>query len=301
MASMDGRVVVVTGANSGIGKETALGLARLGATTVLACRNAARGAAAAKEISEAAGSDDVHVVGLDLADLDSVRACAQTVLQGWARLDVLVNNAGGIWSSRSLTAQGFEQTFGVNHLGPFLLTRLLAERLVASAPSRVVNLSSVGHHFAAFGMRFSDLQSERGYVSLEVYARSKLANVLFTRELARRLEGTGVTANAVHPGAVRSGFGMDGDLRGIQGWGNRVVRAFEITAQAGARTSVFLASSPEVEGRTGEYWVRCKPGHLSHQARSAQSAARLWELSEALLAEAGFAPPPLPSGTSGRA
>lgn len=298
MGSMDGQVAVVTGANSGIGRETALGLARLGATTILACRNAARAAQAAKEISQAAGSDDVHVVGLDLADLDSVQACAQTVLEGWARLDVLVNNAGGIWSSRTLTAQGFEQTFGVNHLGPFLLTRLLVPRLVDSAPSRVVNLSSFGHHFATFGMRFADLQSARRYVSLEVYSRSKLANVLFTRELARRLAGTGVTANAVHPGAVRSGFGMDGDLRGIQGWGNRIVRAFEITAQSGARTSIFLASSPDIEGRTGGYWVRCKPGHLSYQARSEQSAARLWEVSETLLADAGFPPPQLPASTT---
>jgi NAD(P)-dependent dehydrogenase (short-subunit alcohol dehydrogenase family) len=298
MGILDGRVVAVTGANSGIGKETALGLARLGATTVLACRNAARAAEAAQEISHAAGTDDVHVVGLDLADLDSVQSCAQTILEGWPRLDALVNNAGGIWSSRTVTAQGFEQTFGVNHLGPFFLTRLLTERLVASAPSRVVNVSSFGHHFATFGMRFSDLQSERAYVSLEVYSRSKLANVLFTRELARRLAGTGVTVNAVHPGAVRSGFGMDGDLGGIQGWGNRVVRAFEISAQSGARTSVFLASAPEVEGRTGEYWVRCKPGRLSHQARSAQSATRLWEVSERLLAEAGFPPPPLPAGLS---
>ena len=296
MGSMDGQVVVVTGANSGIGKETALGLARLGATTVLACRDAARAAEAAREIAGESGNDDVHVVGLDLADLSTVEACAQTVLQGWGRLDVLVNNAGGIWSSRTLTAQGFEQTFGVNHLGPFLLTRLLAQRLVASAPSRVVNVSSFGHHFAVWGMRFADLQSERGYVALEVYARSKLANVLFALELSRRLAGTGVTANALHPGAVRSGFGMDGDLRGIDGWGNRLVRALEITPRAGARTSVFLASSPEVEGRSGGYWVRCRPGRLSHQARSAEQAARLWEVSEELLAGAGFAPPPLPAG-----
>jgi NAD(P)-dependent dehydrogenase (short-subunit alcohol dehydrogenase family) len=296
---MNGRVAVVTGANSGIGKETALGLAREGATTVLACRNAARGAQAAREISEAAGSADVHVVGLDLADLATVVACAETILEGWPRLDVLVNNAGGIWSSRTLTAQGFEQTIGVNHLGPFLLTRLLTGRLVASAPSRVVNVSSFGHHFAAFGMRFGDLQSERGYVSLEVYARSKLANVLFTLELARRLSGTGVTANALHPGAVRSGFGMDGDLGGIEGLGNRVIRAFEITPQSGARTSIFLASSPDVEGRTGEYWVRSKPGHLSYQARSPRAAARLWEVSEELLAKAGFPAPPLPAGAAG--
>jgi NAD(P)-dependent dehydrogenase (short-subunit alcohol dehydrogenase family) len=289
-------VAVVTGANSGIGKETALGLARLGATTVLACRNAARAADAAREISQSSGNGDVHVVGLDLADLATVGPCAQTVLDGWPRLDVLVNNAGGIWSSRTLTAQGFEQTFGVNHLGPFLLTRLLAERLVSSAPSRVVNVASFGHHFAALGMRFGDLQSERGYVSLEVYSRSKLANVLFTRELSRRLSGAGVTSYAVHPGAVRSGFGMDGDLRGVQGWGNRLVRAFEISPRSGARTSIFVASSPEVEGRTGEYWARSRPGHVSYQARSARAAARLWDLSEDLLAQAGFSVPPLPAG-----
>ncbi len=295
MGPMDGRVVVVTGANSGIGRETALTLARLGATTVLACRNATRAAEAARAISSGAGTDDVHVVGLDLADLSTVGPCAETILGGWPRLDVLVNNAGGIWSSRTVTAQGFEQTFGVNHLGPFLLTRLLAERLATSAPSRVVTVASFGHHFAQLGMRLSDLQSEHGYVALEVYARSKLANILFTKELARRLAGTGVTANAVHPGPVRSGFGMDGDLGGIQGWGNKVVRAFEISSRAGARTSVFLASSPEVEGMTGGYWVRRKPGHLSRPARSQRAATELWEVSEQLLGDAGFAPPPLPA------
>ncbi len=294
MGPMDGRVAVVTGANSGIGFETALGLARLGATTVLACRDAARGAEAARRISAEAATDDVHLLSLDLADLADVERCAKDLTGRFARIDVLVNNAGGIWSSRQSTAQGFEQTLGVNHLGPFLLTRLLLGRLVSSAPSRVVNVSSFGHHFALAGMRFSDLQSTKGYLALEVYARSKLANVLFACELSRRLSGRGVSAHALHPGPVRSGFGMDGDLRGIEGWGNRLVRNFEITPEAGARTSIFLASSPEVEGRSGGYWVRCRPGHMSRHARSESEAARLWQVSEQLLAGAGFPAPALP-------
>ena len=294
MGDMKGQVAVVTGANSGIGLETAVGLARLGATTVLACRNPGRAEQAAVEVRRRAGTDDVHVVELDLADLPSVQRCAKELTGRFDRLQVLVNNAGGIWSRRQTTAQGFEQTFGVNHLGPFLLTRLLADRLVSSAPSRVVNVSSFGHHFALFGMRFSDLQSERGYLALEAYARSKLANVLFARELSRRLRARGVLCDAAHPGPVRSGFGMDGDLRGVEGWGNRVIRHFEISPEAGARTSIFLASSSEVEGRGGGYFVRCRPGHVSRQARSDVQALELWQVSEELLAGAGFAAPPLP-------
>ena len=295
MGTMDGRVAVVTGANSGIGKETAHGLASLGATVVLACRNAERAAAAVAELRRRGVPGPLETVALDLADLSSVQACAEELAGRFGHLDVLVNNAGGIWSSRQVTAQGVEQTFGVNHLGPFLLTRMLLARLVESAPSRIVNLSSVGHHFAPFGMRFGDIQSEKGYVSLEAYSRSKLANLLFTRELARRLAGSGVLVNAAHPGAVRSGFGMDGDLGGIQGLGNRVVRAFEISAEAGARTPVFLASSPEIGERSGGYWVRCRPGHASRQARSDAAAARLWEVSEELLADAGYPAPPVPA------
>ena len=290
---MDGRVVVVTGANSGIGKETAVGVARLGATTVLACRNLDKAAQAAEEVRDRGASNDVHVVGLDLADLKTVAACAEELTARFDRLDVLVNNAGGIWSSRTVTAQGFEQTFGVNHLGPYYLTRLLLGRLRASAPSRIVNLSSFGHHFAPLGVRFGDLQSERGYVALEAYGRSKLANILFSRELTRRLQGTGVTANAAHPGPVRSGFGMDGDLRGISGIGNRVVRRFEISAEAGARTPLYLATAPELAAKSGGYYVRCKPGHLSRQARSAAAAERLWQVSEELLTGAGFPVPPV--------
>jgi NAD(P)-dependent dehydrogenase (short-subunit alcohol dehydrogenase family) len=289
--SMHGRVVVVTGANSGIGLETAVGVAALEATTVLACRNRAKAEAAAREVTQRTWNDDVHVVSLDLADLVSVRGAAEEVLSRWDRLDVLVNNAGGTWSERTLTAQGFEYTFGVNHLGHFYLTNLLLDRLRAGAPSRIVNVTSVGHHFARHGMRFEDLQSEKGYEAMEAYTRSKLANMLFTRELAKRLAGTGVTANAVHPGPVRSGFGMDGDLTGFMGLGMRLVRPFEISPKRGARTSIYLATSPEVATKTGMYWVRSKPGHMSRNARDEEAAARLWDESERLLASVGFAAP----------
>ncbi|HXN61673.1 MAG TPA: SDR family oxidoreductase [Acidimicrobiales bacterium] len=286
---MKGKVVVVTGSNVGIGLETAVGVAALEATTVLACRNRAKAEVAAKEVTRRTWNDDVHVVDLDLADLASVRAAADDVLARWGRLDVLVNNAGGTWSQHQLTAQGFEYTFGVNHLGHFYLTNLLLDRLRAGSPARIVSVTSVGHHFARHGMRFDDLQSEQGYDGMDAYCRSKLANVLFTRELAKRLAGTGVTANAVHPGPVRSGFGMDGDLTGFMGFGLKLVRPFEISPKRGARTSIHLATSPDVTGKTGMYWVRSKPGHMSRAARDDGTAARLWEESEKLLTSAGYA------------
>jgi NAD(P)-dependent dehydrogenase (short-subunit alcohol dehydrogenase family) len=286
--SMQGKVVVITGSNDGIGKETAVGVAAQGATTVLACRNQEKAEAVAREVTRRTGNDDVHVVALDLADLASVGEAAADVLSRWDRLDVLINNAGGIWTERQETAQGFEQTFGVNHLGHFLLTGLLLARLTESAPSRIINLTSVGHHAAWRGMRFLDLQSEKRYATMDAYGRSKLANILFTRELAARVAGTGVTVNAVHPGPVRSGFGMDGDMGGLMGLGNRLVRPFEISPAAGARTSVYLATSPEVEGVTGQYWVRRKPGHMSRQAQSNAQAHRLWSASERLVNSAGF-------------
>ena len=286
--SMQGKVVVVTGSNVGIGLETAVGVASLQATTVLACRNQAKAEAAAKEVTQRTWNDDVHVVALDLADLASVRKAAEDILSRWDRLDVLVNNAGRTWSRRQLTAQGFEYTFGVNHLGHFYLTNLLLRRLEADAPSRVVAVTSIGHHFARGGMRFDDLQSERHYEGMGAYCRSKLANLLFVRELARREESAGVTANAAHPGWVRSSFAMDGDTEGITGFGMRVMRPLQISPRRGARTSIYLATSPEVADKTGLYWVRSKPGRMSEHARDGAAAARLWDESQQLLASAGF-------------
>jgi NAD(P)-dependent dehydrogenase (short-subunit alcohol dehydrogenase family) len=287
--SMHGKVVVVTGANVGIGLETAVGVAERGATTVLACRNQAKAEAAAKVVTQRTWNDDVHVVALDLADLASVRKAADDILSRWERLDVLVNNAGGTWTQRQHTAQGIEYTFGVNHLGHFYLTNLLLDRLRADAPARVVSVTSVGHHAAFGGMQFDDLQSERRYEGMEVYCRSKLANVLFIRQLAKRLQGNNVTANAAHPGWVRSSFAMDGDTTGVIGFGMRVIRPVQISPRRGAKTSIYLATSPDVVGKTGMYWVRSKPGHMSRHARDDAAAERLWDESERLLASAGFA------------
>jgi NAD(P)-dependent dehydrogenase (short-subunit alcohol dehydrogenase family) len=288
---VQGKVVVVTGSNSGIGKETAVAVATMGATTVLACRSPEKAETAAAEVRTASGSDDVHVVALDLADLTSVKAGTAELLSRWDRLDVLVNNAGGIWSGRQVTAQGFEQTLGVNHVGPFFLTSLLLDRLKQAESGRIVNLSSFGHHLAVTGMNWSDLQSEQRYSTFGAYAQSKLANLLFTRGLALRLADTNVTANAAHPGPVRSGFGLDGDMTGIMGWGNRLIRPFEISATAGAATPVYLASSPEVEGRTGGYYVHSRLGHPSRHGRSDKDADRLWEVTEKMITESGFTLP----------
>ncbi|MDQ1370402.1 MAG: retinol dehydrogenase 12 [Acidimicrobiaceae bacterium] len=285
---MNGKVVVITGANSGIGKETAVALAAMGATTVLACRNLEKAAVAAEEVKERAATDDVSVVELDLADLISVRTAATTIQERWGSVDVLVNNAGGIWTRRQTTAQGFEQTFGVNHLAHFYLTGLLLDTLVASAPARIVNVSSAAHRLAVRGMRWDDLQHQRRYSSMAVYAETKLANLLFTRGLARRLDPSVVTANAVHPGPVRSGFGMDGDAHGLMALGNRLIRPFEVTPQAGADTVIFLAFDPSLSGHTGGYWANRGEAKMSRAAQSDDAAERLWAESERLLLGAGF-------------
>ena len=285
---MNGKTVLITGANTGIGKETAVGLADMGATVVLACRNRAKAEAAAEEVRSRSGNDDVQLVDLDLADLDSVRACADEVLQRFDRLDVLINNAGLELGKRTTTKQGFETTFGVNHLGHFLLTNRLLDRLRASAPARIVNLSSVGHHFARGGLPWDDLQWETSrYRASGAYCASKLANLLFTRELARRLPAEEVTVNACHPGAVRSEFASSDDMGRLYGGFMKLGGLFLISAKSGARTSIYLASSPDVEGKTGGYYVRRKPGHPSKHAQDDAAAQRLWDVSEKLLASVG--------------
>ena len=285
---MNEKVVVITGANSGIGLETAVAVAAMGATTVLACRNPGRAAAAAHEVRERAASDQVHVVPLDLADLASVATAADQISASFDRVDVLINNAGGIWSKRQTTVQGFEQTFGVNHLGHFYLTNLLLGRLIESAPARVINISSAAYRLAHQGMRWDDLQHARRYSSMAVYGESKLANLLFTRALARRLDPVQVTVNAVHPGPVRTGFGMDGDTKGLLGLANRLVRPFEISPLAGADTPIFLATDPAIGLTTGQYWANRQVGQVSGTGTDDDSAERLWSESEALLASVGF-------------
>lgn len=285
---LTGKVVLVTGANSGIGFETSLALADLGATVVLAGRNAEKTARAVAEVERRTGSQAVRAGALDLASFASIRAFASWFLEEFDRLDVLINNAGLVLDERRTTVEGFEEMFGVNHLGHFLLTDLLRERLVASAPARVINVASVAHRFARRGMTRGDLQHERRFRGFAVYGESKLANVLFTTELARRLDGTGVTVNCVHPGSINSGFAGDGDASALGAWIKVFGRIVLRSPRFGARTQVWLASSddPKVVGTTGGYFSWKHRWRPSKAARSAEEARWLWEESERLIAAA---------------
>lgn len=281
---MNDRVVLITGANSGIGLETAVALATAGATVVMAARNPAKGEAALAEVRRRSGRTDVELVGLDLASLASVRTCATEVLDRFDRLDVLVNNAGLVLNKREVTEDGFEQQFGVNHLGHFLLTSLLLDRLKAADAARIVHLSSDAHRFAFRGLDFGDLQSERGpYIGFYAYGKTKLANLLFSNELSRRLTGSGVTSNAVHPGVVATNFSREGDNGLFGELTQRLIRPFAKTQAQGAETTVHVASSPAVEGVSGLYFANSKPTAPSPHGRDAAAARRLWEESERLV------------------
>lgn len=282
---MSGRTVVITGANAGIGKETAVGLASMGADVVMTARDPRKGREALEEVRARSGSNRVEVADLDLASLDSVRTFAERFLTDHDRLDVLVNNAGLISDRRVETADGFEQMFGVNHLGHFLLTNLLTERLRESAPSRVVVVSSLAHRVALGGMRFDDLESRERFRSFTAYGRSKLANLLFTRELARRLAPFGVTVNAVHPGSVASGFAGDGDAGTLGSLMARFGRYVLLSPEAGAHASLLLATSedPAIASTTGAYFPKGNRRRPSRAARDPRAAARLWDLSAKLV------------------
>jgi NAD(P)-dependent dehydrogenase (short-subunit alcohol dehydrogenase family) len=273
------RTILITGASSGIGLAAALELAPTGAELVLVGRDPARLAAAVEAVKARAPGGAVSGLRCDLASLAEVRALAAEVLRRHPRLDVLVNNAGGVNPVRQLTVDGYERTFAVNHLAPYLLTRLLLERLVASAPSRVVTTSSIGHRRG--DLDFADLQLTRGYAIMRAYGRSKLANILFTSELARRLAGRGVTANCLHPGAVatRIWSGAPWFARPILA----VARRFMRTPEQGAEGIVLLASSPEVAGLTGAYLEDGRPVQPSALARDAAAARRLWDESARLV------------------
>ncbi len=283
MPELEGKVVAITGANAGIGKETAVALAGMGAAVVMTSRDPGRGADALAEVRERSGSTAVDLIQLDLASFESIRACAAGLLDRHDRLDVLVANAGLVMSKRTETVEGFETTFGVNHLGHFYLTNLLFDRLRAGDPSRVVVVSSAAHKMVRRGLDFDDLQCTRHYRAFDAYSRSKLANVYFTRELARRLADSGSIANAAHPGYVASHFARDGDfyLEPVIKLGARL---FAVSPEEGARTSVYLASSPEVEGVTGGYYVKCRQATVSTIAQDDIAARRLWDASEALIA-----------------
>ena len=277
---MSGTTCLVTGATSGIGKETALRLGMLGATVVIVARDASRGAAAEAEITGRVPLAKVEVMTADLSSLAQVRRLAGDVLGRHSRLDVLVNNAGVISARRQLTGDGLETTFATNHLGPFLLTSLLRGLLERSAPARVVTVSSAVHKQVR-AIPWDDLPRGAQSGQAQAYPVSKLLNILFTAELARRLAGTGVTANCLHPGFVRTSLGRD--VTGVLGTVLPMILRLRPGPEAGARTSVYLASSPEVAGVTGGYFVNCKPAEPGALAKDTQAAARLWALSEDLV------------------
>jgi NAD(P)-dependent dehydrogenase (short-subunit alcohol dehydrogenase family) len=273
---MQNKICLITGATSGIGQAAAMGLAQKGATVIVAGRDEKRCQKTVSKIKGETGNSNVEYLLADLSVQAQVRKLADEFKSRYERLDVLVNNAGAINFFRRLSADGIEMTFAVNHLAYFLLTNLLLDALKASAPVRIVNVASNAH--LDKHLDFDDLELKRGYSPMLAYGRSKLANLYFTYELARRLEGTGVTANAMHPGFVRT------NIAGNNGWPVRLalplVHLNSLTPEEGARTIVYLASSPEVEGVSGKYFVREREVASDPASYEEVAAKRLWEISE---------------------
>jgi len=276
LASMSGKICIVTGANSGIGKETALGLARMGARAIMVCRNAEKGNAALEEVRRESGSSQVDLLIADMSSQASVRALAEQIQRKYPRLDVLVNNAGGAARARTLSADGIEMTLAANHLGAALLTLLLLDLLKASAPSRIVNVSS--SEAQAARLDTNDLQFERRkYSGIAAYRQSKLLMNAFTFELARRLAGTGVTANCLHPGAVATNiWNPDLLLPPIGKLIVAVLKPFLLNSKQGAAVSLYLATSPEVAQVSGEYFVKSKPARSNPLSRDPKLMAEVW-------------------------
>lgn len=273
--SMKGKVALVTGANTGLGKVTALELARQGATVVMLCRNADKGRAAVEEIKSASGNPNVELLVGDVSSQSSIRAAVKQFTAKHPALHVLVNNAGVNLGTRQLTPDGYETTFATNHLGPFLLTNLLLDALKAGAPSRVITVASGAHKMGK--INFDDLQFEKKYRGMGAYAQSKLSNVLFGYELARRLKGTGVTSNLADPGVAATSLGSDQ-------WIFRLIVKLPIVPKAkdGAATSVYLATAQEVENVTGQYFIKKKPAKSSPLSQDEALARKLWDVSAKL-------------------
>jgi retinol dehydrogenase 12 len=287
---MKAKVVVITGATSGIGQVAAEKLAGMGARIVQIARDRSRGEAAMKRLRQIAPAVTHAIHYADLSRIREMKRAAAEIAAAEPRIDVLINNAGAMFGSRQLTEDGLERTFALNHMSYFVLTQELRDRLMASAPARVVNTSSDAHK--PFALDFDDLQSERAYrfnflewmryggPGFKVYGRSKLANILFTRELARRLAGTGVTANCLHPGFVATRFGDQSG--GLIGFGIGIAKRFALTPEQGAETLVYLASSPDVEGVTGQYFFKCRQATPTLEAQNDENARRLWKESARL-------------------
>jgi len=275
-----GKICLVTGSTSGIGKVTARELANRGATVVLVSRSRAKGEATQAEIKQATGNQEVELLVADLGVLEDVRRLAAEFQHTHDHLHLLVNNAGAAYPRRTLTAEGLEATLAVNYLAPFLLTELLLDTLKASAPARIVNVSSAQH--ATVSMEFDNLQGEKAYATLRNYGQAKLALLLWTYELARRLEGTGVTVNALHPGITASNF--PAGMTGPAAWAMKLSKPFLLTAEQGAQTTLYLATSPQVEGVTGKYFAKSQEKSSSSRSYDQTVGLRLWEVTEQLVA-----------------
>jgi NAD(P)-dependent dehydrogenase (short-subunit alcohol dehydrogenase family) len=269
---MQGKVVVITGATSGIGEVAAQRLAGMGARIVLVARDRTRGEAALMRL-RSGGTSAAHSIHYgDLSRISEMKRLAAEIAAAEPRIDVLINNAGAMFGSRQITADNLELTFAINHMAYFVLTQGLRERLLASSPARVVNTASDAHRGRK--LDFSDLQSTRGYSGFHVYGRSKLCNILFTRELARRWSGKGLTANCLHPGFVATRFGDSSG--GIISRVVRLAKVFAISPEKGAETIVYLASSPDVANVSGEYFHQCRPATPTMESRDDAAAQRLW-------------------------
>ena len=268
---MKGKICLITGANSGIGKATALGLAESGAQVIMVCRNKDTGETARREIVEQTGNDSVDLLIADLSSRDAIKQLVNEFKLNYQKLHVLINNAGAFFKKRHVTIDGFETTFAVNYLAPFMLTNLLLDILKRSAPARVINVSSTIHKNAR--INFDDLQAEKKYTSFKAYGQSKLAMILFTNELSRRLEGRDVTINALHPGSVKSNIGRD------FGKAMKIFSKLSKSPEKGAETSLYLAISPEIEGITGKYFINKKEEKSSKKSHDIEIAQKLWDIS----------------------
>ena len=279
---LQGKICLVTGSTSGIGKVTARELANRGASVVLVSRSRAKGEATQAEIKQATGNQQVELLIADLSVMEDVRRLAVEFQHTHSHLHLLVNNAGCAYPTRTITSEGFEATLAVNYLAPFLLTELLLDTLKASAPARIVNVSSAQHANAS--IEFDNLQGEKKYANLGSYNQAKLALLLWTYELARRLEGTGVTVNALHPGVTATNFvaGMNGPAALAM----KLLKPLLLTSEKGAQTTLYLATSPQVEGVTGKYFVKSQEKPSSSRSYDQTVGSRLWEVTERLVAPA---------------
>jgi NAD(P)-dependent dehydrogenase (short-subunit alcohol dehydrogenase family) len=280
MNELVGKTILITGGTNGIGKAASMELAKRGGEVVIVGRNPEKTQQVVGQIKQNSGNQAISGLVADLSSKAQVRQLAQEFRQKYPKLHVLINNAGGIFATRELSADGYEYTFALNHLAYFLLTNLLLDRLEESAPARIINVSSHAHEGAV--MNFDDLHNEQhyGYGGYRAYGQSKLANLLFTYELARRLDGTGVTVNAVHPGTVASGFGVNNT--GAMGVGMRIFHQFALTPEQGADTVAFLAYSPDVEQVTGKYWTNRIIVRSSEESYDEEAQKCLWAVSAEL-------------------